>query len=212
LNQSILLKTIGKPSNESLLFAFQDSKKIHYQANEFLFHEGDSIQYLDLLIEGSIQIFKYDGNQNEVTLNFFNPVSIVAEWAVLLGIPYPASAKFVKPSIIHRMTLDSFQQNLNTNVAFNHIIMHSLIGKIEIMNSTINRGLTMDSLHRVAHFIFHATEEILKLKQNQIASLLYLRPETFSRILKQLKDQGTIRIEKGRIEILNRDDLKELIS
>jgi CRP-like cAMP-binding protein len=212
MNQSILNKTIGKPSKESLLLVFQDCKKLKFEPNEFLFHAGDSIQYLDLLVEGSIQIFKYDGNQNEITLNYFNPVSIVAEWAVIMGIPYPASAKFVKPSSVYRMSLENFQNKLNNDVNFNHILMFSLLGKIEIMNSTINRGLTMDSLHRVAHFLYFSNDELLKLKQNQIASLLYLRPETFSRTLKHFKDQGTIKIEKGRIEILNRENLKELIA
>lgn len=51
---------------------------------------------MDLLVNGDLQVFKYDGNMNEVTLTFFRPVCIVAEWAVIQGIPYPASARFTK--------------------------------------------------------------------------------------------------------------------
>ncbi|WCL49875.1 Crp/Fnr family transcriptional regulator [Leptospira sp. GIMC2001] len=206
------LKWIERPTADTLIQIFQNCKRIDYKQNEFLFHSGDTVEYLDLLVEGSIQIFKYDGNLNEMTLNFFNPINMIAEWAVLLGIPYPASGRFAKDSTVYRMPISEYQNKLNSEIGFNHLLMFSLLNKIDMLNSAINRGLTMDSLHRVAHFLYYSNDDLLRLKQNQIASLLYLRPETFSRTLKQFKDQGIIRIDKGRIEILNREDLKELIA
>lgn len=45
-----------------------------------------------------------------------------------------------------------------------------------------------------------------------MASLLYLRPETFSRILKQLKDQGLIDTQKGEISILDKEGLLKILA
>jgi CRP/FNR family transcriptional regulator len=207
-----MLQYIKKPKPDDLINAFSGCKKVGFKKNEFLFHMGDQIQYLDLLVEGELQVFKYDGNMNEMTLHFFKPVVIVAEWAVIQGIPYPASGRFTKRSIVYRMPTEDFQEKLNKNILLNHILMYSLVNKIDTLNVAINRGLTMDSLQRVAHFLYHCTDDSLILKQNQIASLLYLRPETFSRILKQFKDMGIITTDKGKIELVNREGLRKYIS
>lgn len=208
----MLTKFLEKPSSLTLQKAFEGCKEVKYSKGEFLFHEGDSVSYVDLLISGKLQIFKVDGNFNEVTLTFFSPVNIIAEWAVLQGSDYPASAKFVADSIIKRMTISEVKEKIHQNIELNHILIHSLTNKIETLNLAINRGLTMDALQRVSHFLFYSTPEFLTLKQNQISSMLYLRPETFSRILKQLKDLNCIEIEKGSIKIINRESLLNIIT
>lgn len=76
---------------------------------------------------------------------------------------------------------------------------------------TINRGLTMDSLQRVAHFLYHLPPEFPVLSHGQIASMLVLRAETFSRILKQLKEKRIIDAERGQIKILNKEGLKQFL-
>jgi len=86
------------------------------------------------------------------------------------------------------------------------------MNKIETLNLAINRGLTMDAMQRVAHFLFYGTPDSLALKQTQMASLLYLRPETFSRILKQLKDQGLVDTQKGEITILDKEGLLKILA
>ncbi|TGL08487.1 Crp/Fnr family transcriptional regulator [Leptospira bouyouniensis] len=208
----MIKKYITNPSPESLLKAFSGCKELSFEKDEFLFHSGDDVAYMDLLVNGDLQVFKYDGNLNEVTLTFFRPVSIIAEWAVIQGIPYPASARFTKTSTIIRMPLIEVQTRLNSNIELNHILMHSLMNKIETLNLAINRGLTMDAMQRVAHFLFYGTPDSLALKQTQMASLLYLRPETFSRILKQLKDQGLVDTQRGEIKILDKEGLLKILA
>lgn len=202
---------VEKPDAAKILNSFSACKKVSYQKDEFLFHKGDSIEYLDLLLEGKVQIFKYDSNSNEITLNFFTPISLLAEWAVISEVPYPASARFIQDSKILRMPIQEFKQKLNKDVILNHLIMYSLIGKCETLNMTINRGLTMDGLQKVAHFLYYSPNELIDLKQNQIASMLCLRPETFSRILKQLKDKDLIETDKGHIILKDKEKLTEYL-
>lgn len=208
----MILRYIKKPKSEDLLNAFSGCKRVSFNKNEFLFHMGDQASYLDLLVDGNLQVFKYDGNMNEMTLHFFKPYNLIAEWAVLQGIPYPASGRFTRKSLVLRMPMEEFQERLHKNILLNHIVMYSLVSKMETLNIAINRGLTMDSLQRVAHYLYYSSGEATALKQNQISSLLYLRPETFSRILKQLKDMGYITTEKGKIVILDREALRKFIS
>lgn len=208
----MIIKYLTQPNPESLRKAFEGCHELTFSKDEFLFHGSDPVAYMDLLVSGDLQVFKYDGNMNEVTLTFFRPVSIIAEWAVIQGIPYPASGRFTKSSTILRMPLSEVQKRIHKNIELNHILMHSLMNKIDTLNLAINRGLTMDAMQRVAHFLFYGTPDSLALKQTQMASLLYLRPETFSRILKQLKEQGLIDTQKGEISIIDKEGLLKILA
>ena len=73
------------------------------------------------------------------------------------------------------------------------------------------RGLTMDSVNRVADFLYRSFEQSKNLKQHQIASLLYLRPETLSRVLRQFKESGIITMENNQIIVQDREKLKGIL-
>jgi CRP/FNR family transcriptional regulator len=201
---------IERPTIQQIKEIFHDCQKVTFKKDSFLFHQGDHPNYLDLLVDGKLQIFKYDSNLNEITLHFFSPISLVAEWATINEVPYPASARFIEDSKICRMPLGLFKSKLKTNVILNHLIMYSLIQKIHFLNMTIDRGLTMDGFQRVLHFLYYSPENYLELEQTQIASMLC--PETFSRILKELKIQEIIEIEKGKITIKNKEKLQSILN
>ncbi|TGK44477.1 Crp/Fnr family transcriptional regulator [Leptospira andrefontaineae] len=195
-------------SKEEMLSIFSSGRKRTLKKDEFLFHQGDETDCLHLLIEGKLQIFKYDSSSNEITLNFFNPVSLIAELALINGIPFPASGRFVTDGAVLSLPFKELRERIKTDIPLNHLLIQSLFSKIQALNLSINRGMTMDSLQRVAHFLYYLPENQATLAHSQIASMLALRPETFSRTLKQLKDQGIINPERGLIEVLKKEELK----
>ncbi|MBM9502075.1 Crp/Fnr family transcriptional regulator [Leptospira sp. 201903071] len=207
----MLLNIFEEIGDQEILSIFSNGKVEHYKKGEFLFHEGDKPNSLDLLTDGTVQIFKYDGNSNEITMNFFSPISLIAEFAIITGIPYPASGRFISDSKIIRLPLSQLINEIKNNIALNHLLLQSLFQKMQSLNMTINRGLTMDSMQRVAHFLYHLPADCPPLNHGQIASMLILRAETFSRILRQLKDLQIIDPERGQIKILNREGLKQFL-
>ncbi|PJZ68134.1 cAMP-binding protein [Leptospira perolatii] len=206
------LKIFDEITNEKMENIFSEGKKLQYKKGEFLFHQGDEPESLDLLIEGGLQIFKYDSNSSEVTLNFFLPYSLIAELAFLNGIQYPASGRFFADSTILRMPMGMFKQKIENNISICHLLIQSLYQKIQILNMTISRGLTMEAQQRVAHFLYHLPDNYPPLNQIQIASMLFLRPETLSRALRQLKDLQIIDPKPGQIKILDREGLLKFLN
>ncbi|TGM58888.1 Crp/Fnr family transcriptional regulator [Leptospira adleri] len=207
----MLLNLFEELEDREIISIFSKGKTEHYKKGEFLFHEGDIPNSLDLLTEGRVQIFKYDGNSNEITMNFFSPHSLIAELAIITGIPYPASGRFITDAVVIRLPLSLLKSEIKNNISLNHLLVQSLFQKIQALNMTINRGLTMDSMQRVAHFLYHLPVDCPPLNHGQIASMLILRAETFSRILRQLKDLQIIDAERGQIKILNREGLKQFL-
>lgn len=107
------------------------------------------------------------------------------------------------------MTIEDLKRCLNENLTLNQYFIYLLSEKIKVLNMTIDRGLTLDSYQRVLHFLYFSPDPMLELQQTQIASLLCMRPETLSRVLKVLKAKRMIQIERGKIVILNRQAIEK---
>jgi len=207
--KNVLFETI---SEADIKKNFENAKILSFSKGEFLFQQGNDPEYLDLLIEGQLQLFKYDNNMNEATLAFFSPISLIAELASLCNFPYPASARFVSDGKVARMPIIQLKDIIQREFAMNHFLIQCLLEKVQTLNLTISRGLMMDTMERVAHFLYHMPDDFPMLKHNQIASMLLIRAETFSRALKELKDAGIIESSKGQIQLLKREDLKKYLT
>ncbi len=177
---------------------------------ETLFWEGDKPDYLYILLDGTIRVFKTDNKGNEITLHYFYPINMIAEVANFENIPYPASAEAETDSIVLAIDFEKFKQELLTDPEISFNIIKSLSDKIRILNDFIVQNMMMDAITRVAKFLYEHEDLFHQLKHNKIASLLNITPETFSRILKKFKQQGIIE-KKGKELIIHRDKLKNLI-
>ena len=201
----MLKNVLFEPLTEEIILQhFGNAKVQTYKKGEFIFQEGETPVYLDLLIEGNLQLFKYDSNSNEITLGFFSPISLIAELASLCNFNYPASARFFSDGKVTRIPINSLRELIVNDPKINHFLIQCLLEKLQTLNLTISRSLTMDAQQRVAHFLYYMPDEFPELKHNQIASMLLIRAETFSRTLKEFKDIGAIESTKGHLKVLNR--------
>ena len=177
---------------------------------EILFWEGERPDYLYILLDGTIRVFKTDNKGNEITLHYFYPINMIAEVANFENIPYPASAEAETDSIVLAIDYDKFKRELLSDPEISFNIIKSLSDKIRILNDFIVQNMMMDAVTRVAKFLYEHEDLFHQLKHNKIASLLNITPETFSRILKKFKQQGII--EKNRKElVIHKDKLKNYI-
>ena len=87
---------------------FPEAQHFKIKRSKFIFYEGDKPAYCDFLISGNVQIFKYDSNANEITLNYFTDGSIIAELAVIENIEYPATARCISDVELLRCPISEF--------------------------------------------------------------------------------------------------------
>lgn len=186
------------------------TKKRVFREGEVLFYEKDNPKHLTLLAEGTLKIFKTDPKGNEVVLHRFTPYSLVAEMAVLEGIPYPATAQFLSDGSVVEIDFEKFKMKFlsNPDVALN--FFKSLSHKIKHLENVIAFNLVLDSTSRVAKYIYEH-EGKLPIKHNQLAQYLHMTPETLSRMLKKLIKLGLIeKKDTNEFIITNKESLKVL--
>jgi CRP-like cAMP-binding protein len=139
------LPFLKKFSDDEIKAIFIKSETMSFLKGEYLFHDGDLPNYLDLLIEGELQVFTYDHNSIEVTLNYIEPISLLAEIPSLFGYVYPANGRFSIDSKIMRMSMPLLKQSIQTDISLNQFLIDSLCEKIKTLNFSLNSGLTQDS-------------------------------------------------------------------
>ena len=85
------------------LFSFMDQGELekltqicsihHYKKGSYLFMQGDISEHLLILVEGLVSVFKHDEKGNEILIGLFQPFSLLAEPAILKGVPFPSTAR-----------------------------------------------------------------------------------------------------------------------
>ena len=185
------------------------SQKRNFTKGEILFYERDEAKYLTLLTEGMVKIFKTDPKNNEIVLHRFAPFSLIAEMAVLEGVPYPASAEFLSDGSVVEIDFERFTQEFlqKPDVALN--FFKSLSKKIKYLESVIALNLVLDSTARVAKYICEHDGK-MAMKHNLIAQYLHMTPETLSRMFKKLVKLGLIEKDGNDYLIKNKEGLEIL--
>ena len=182
------------------------SRKRKFTKDEVLFYEKDEPRFLTLLTDGILKVYKTDPKNNEIVLHRFSSKVLIAEMAVLEGIPYPASAAFETDGAVIEIDFIKFKEKFLCNPDVTFTFFKSLTQKIKYLEGVIALNIVLDSTARVAKYICD-NEEALKMKHNQLAQYLHMTPETLSRIFKKFAKLGFIEKEGTSYIIKNKEAL-----
>lgn len=183
-----------------------------YKKEQFLFFEGDRAESLFILIDGIVKIYKSDTKGNEVVLNHFRPIALIAELANLEHIDYPASAVFETEGKVLAIDYNLFEAEFLRNPDISFLIIKSLTRKLRTLDKIISQNLTMDSTSKVAKFIYENEDHFMELKHNKIASILNITPETMSRVMRRLKESKAVGRRDSKNRVIDREVLKEFFA
>ena len=202
------IKSINTILKDVEMFVSLDEKDIktlenisnvyQYEEGSTLFLEGDISDSLMILIDGVVSIFKHDNKGNEITIGYFKRYALLAEPATLRHTPLPSSATFKTDGAILKINIDEFEKLFMTHPQISYAVIQSLLGKIELLQQNIHFTIASTAVEKILQFYEKNPTLSLDLKQYEIASLLGMTPETFSRnISKLLKEQKLTKVATG---------------
>lgn len=172
---------------------------VKYDENSIIFYEGDTSKYLHCLVSGVVKLYKTTSHDKEIILKYFNANELIAEVASFENIPYPATALAHTSVTLLKIDFQKFKNIMYQNPELSFAIQVSLIKKIKALEVVISRHIILDAKERVIEFIYENTEDFFKMKNIEIAKILNLTPETFSRVLKTLKNEGYVDMKEKTI-------------
>ncbi len=173
--------------SESELERLAEISSIHnYESNSYLFMQGEKSEHLLILIEGVVSVFKHDSKGNEIIIGLFRPYSLLAEPAILKGVPFPSTAVFKTKGSVIKVKLNAFIEGFLSDPHISYEVIQSLLGKIQLLQQNIHLNIASSAKEKILHFYQQNGTLENELKHYEIASLLGMTAETFSRNLKQL--------------------------
>jgi len=187
-----------------------------YERGQEIFTQGDPAGGFYAVLAGRVKIYKSSAAGKEFILHVFGPGEVFAEVPVFSGGEYPANASALETSELLFFPRERIRALIARlpDLAMN--MLGLLSGRLRDFNRTIeNLSLKEVPARLAAHLLllFETTGAgtfKLDLPKGHLASYLGTSPETLSRILKKMDDQGLIRMAGHQITILDAEELETL--
>ena len=182
-----------------------------------LFEQGDSADRFYYVVRGQIKLFRLSPAGNEKIIEIIMPGSTFAEALMFLEHPrYPVGAQALTVAELISIDAHDFSAMLKDSVE----TCFQLLGDMSHRLRGLLREIDELSLHsatcRVAAYLVQqalATGSMafdLSVTKQVLASRLSVKPETLSRIIRNLMSDGVITVRGSHVEIHDRDALQRV--
>jgi len=182
----------------------------NYAKGSIVFYEGDESEYLHILMKGSVKLYKTSPKGTQIQINRFTAPGFIGEFVCFENEAFPATCEFVSEGMIGLLPVEKLYEYLN-QPEFSLELIKSLTGKVSLLSALVHKETILSSEAKVADLMLKKVTIFNRLKNNEIASILNLTPETFSRILTKLKKEGIVKIENHKLIILNQEALFAIV-
>lgn len=193
-----------------------------YSKGEFVFQEGDNLDSILIVNQGSAKAVKYTADGREQILYVLLEGDFFGEKNIISNQTAQYSIQALKPLKICTLKRDDFNTLLQKHPSVALKIIEELGNRMSQLESTIKSMGVRDVDARIAELLLDYTSQFgektsdgtliaLPLSKEGIANFLGIARETLSRKLSSLEEQGIIKnVGNKNILVINQEDLKYL--
>lgn len=186
-----------------------------YESGRIVFFEGDECAGLHLVVSGQARIYRVSLEGREQVLAVLDPGDSCNEVPAVDGGPNPASCGTMELTtfwVLSRAALDDLRREIPS---LNDAIIASLSVRCRQLVQRVYNLSFLSVTARVAQFLIEQTEPDRPLSrrrwtQEEIAAEVGTVREMVGRALRQLAEDGLIRLERHRIHVVDREALRAL--
>ncbi|MFQ3665653.1 MAG: Crp/Fnr family transcriptional regulator [Sphingomonadaceae bacterium] len=179
---------------------------------ETLIRQGDPGDTLLIVLEGHLKVVLLAASGREIVLDFPGPGAVVGEIAILDGGPRTASVVAVEDSrllLLHRRDLlAGLRAHPDAAIA----LLEATARRLRETDALIEGDRSLPMASRLARALLRLAKgdgDTLRarLSQGELGAFAGLSRENVNRQLKEWEAEGLVRLESGRMVILDREAL-----
>jgi CRP/FNR family transcriptional activator FtrB len=199
-----LFSGLGRAEIERLL---QFSSVQRYPPGTLLFHEGDQPDKLHLVLSGTVEIFS-DGSGREWGVMLMNAGDVFVPAAVLFDERYTISARTLGYCRLLLLDAERVRAEAAGSAQFAIQLSRAMAGQFRDAIRQVLDLKSRNAAQRLANFLLKIVDRSsspvpeLPMRKRSLAARIGMTPETLSRTLQVLADNGLV--VRGR-QILVRD-------
>ncbi|AGA32801.1 cAMP-binding proteins - catabolite gene activator and regulatory subunit of cAMP-dependent protein kinase [Thioalkalivibrio nitratireducens DSM 14787] len=197
-------------SEESLERIIANSTLHGIDAGVILVHQGDAPASIYVTVRGALRTYRSNSNGNEATIRMLKPGDSCMEAVMFMGGPSPINVEAVENSVVLMIPERVVKAQVLDDAQFATNLLRIVARHYKNTMHQVD-GMNMKTpLQRVGYYFLlrhieagHDTLDVdLPFQKKLIANYLGMTPETFSRVLKQMREYG---IDVGSSRIRLRD-------
>jgi len=176
--------------------------------NQIIFDEGDSADFLLVLMKGRAKVVLVGDGAEEIILNFVEPFRIVGEIALLDRSTRSARLVALEDCQFVKVPVTSFDALRTSNQTFAAKVIANVTSTLRESNDQLRVICTYGSLGRVAWCLDRLARQREKIngssatldpcpKHHELAQMVGCSRETVSRVIKMLKQKNCITLGPG---------------
>lgn len=211
LRHALLFSRLAEPQLERVA---RRAARVNLAEGESLFEQGDRADRFYLVREGQIKLFRLSPAGNEKIIEIIMPGSTFAEALMFLERPhYPVGAQALTEAVVISVDSRDFADMLRGSVETCFLLLGDMSQRLRGLLREIDELSLHSASCRVAAYLLQVAPADsdsfeLPVAKQVLASRLSIKPETLSRIVRQLSDAAIIKVTGSRIDILDRPALQ----
>ncbi len=213
LRRALLLSRL---SDEQLTRVARHAIFVRLDEGQMLFRQGDPAERFYLVISGHLRLFRLSPEGAEKVIEIAAPGETFAEALMFLDAPrYPVCAAALGPVELLSLDTRDFTRMLRESFDTCFILLGVLSQRLrslvcEVDNLTLHSATSRFACYLLAKRPVEGQILHLDARKGVIASRLSIKPETFSRIEKDLSERGIIRVQGRHVSILDPSALEKI--
>lgn len=184
-----------------------------YLPGQVLFHEGDDSAGMFAVYDGLVGIRKVDAEGNSVLLRLIVPGETIGYRSTLLRAPHLTSAEVLQPSVLCFIPSATVHAMVERSPGLYARFLERAASDLRSTEEKVLRDATLSVRHRLAHFINTLSERYgyiaddgsvtveIPVSRQDLAALMGVRPESMSRTIRGIEDEGAARFTGRRVEV-----------
>lgn len=220
------IQTLSLWKNHYLFSALEETEQqkiartlrtMQLDAGEYLFYQGQEANQFYMVQEGQVKLTRLTPDGNEKVIEILMPGQTFAEAVMFMSREeYPVSASAIVPARViafqNQVFMDILRHNNEACIGLLGDVCTRLHSRLQEIESLTMKNAT----YRVVRYFLNEWEQHpnrqqrveLQTQKQLLASRLSIKPETLSRILSTLKEQGIIESQGKDITIIDVGRLK----
>jgi CRP-like cAMP-binding protein len=180
-----------------------------YPAGQVVLLEGAPSSVLYVVQAGRLKLFKTSPKGREHVLRLLRPGDMFNEVAVFDEGPNPASAQTIEDCTLYLLRRRDLMRFVAERPGIAMAITRTFARRLREALSLVEDLAFRDVTSRLAKILLEG-ETGPRLTQELLAAMAGSRREVVGRALKALSQEGAVRLERGRIHVLDRNALERL--
>jgi CRP/FNR family transcriptional regulator len=186
-----------------------------YEGGEIIFLEGEQANGLYFLQSGWVKVVKSNPSGREQVLRFMEPGDTFNEVGVFANQPNPATAVALEPAGIWLLPRQTLTRTLRQNPDFAQHALAKMAERVLHLVTLVADLSLRPVTGRLARLITDdAVDGVLQrprwYTQTELAARLGTVPDVVQRALRQLENDGLIKVERQQIRILDAPALAQI--